>query len=96
MEHDAKASGLGEFYYDADRHEHSMVFTVIGTGVGAAIIDHGQLIRGVQNSAGEIGHATVGCAGRRVVHLHGSARLPGNLHQPSWLARRRLLDRAGA
>jgi glucokinase len=59
MEHDAKAAGLGEFYYGAGRNEPSMVFTVIGTGVGAAIILNGELIRGVKNFAGEVGHATV-------------------------------------
>ncbi len=59
MEHDAKAAGLGEFYYGAGRDEQSMVFTVIGTGVGAAIILNGQLIRGVKNFAGEVGHTTV-------------------------------------
>jgi glucokinase len=92
MEHDAKASGLGEFYYGAGRHEQSMVFTVIGTGVGAAIIDHGQLIRGVQNSAGEIGHATVdrdgewcACGSRGCLETYISG---------PWLARRyqRLLE----
>ena len=92
MEHDAKASGLGEFYYGAGRHEHSMVFTVIGTGVGAAIIDHGRLIRGVQNSAGEIGHATVdrdgewcACGSRGCLETYISG---------PWLARRyqRLLE----
>jgi glucokinase len=59
MEHDAKAAGLGEFYFGAGRDEQSMVFTVIGTGVGAAIILNGQLIRGVKNFAGEVGHTTV-------------------------------------
>jgi glucokinase len=88
MEHDAKAAGLGEFYYGAGRDEHSMVFTVIGTGVGAAIIYNGQLIRGAQNSAGEIGHATVdrdgewcACGSRGCLETYISG---------PWLARRYL------
>ena len=59
MEHDAKSAALGEFYYGAGRNEKNMIFVVVGTGVGAAIIMDGQLIRGVKNFAGEIGHATV-------------------------------------
>lgn len=59
MEHDAKSAALGEFYYGAGRNQKSMVYVVIGTGVGAAIIMDGQLMRGVKNFAGEIGHATV-------------------------------------
>jgi len=59
MEHDAKSAALGEFYYGAGRNQKSMVYVVVGTGVGAAIIMDGQLVRGVKNFAGEIGHATV-------------------------------------
>jgi glucokinase len=93
MEHDAKAAGLGEFYYGAGRDEHSMVFMVIGTGVGAAIILDGQLIRGVKNFAGEVGHATVdrngeacACGSRGCLETYTSG---------PWLARRyqRLLER---
>jgi len=36
-----------------------MVYVVIGTGVGAAIIIDGQLYYGESNSAGEVGHITV-------------------------------------
>lgn len=95
MEHDAKAAGLGEFYYGAGRDEHSMVFMVIGTGVGAAIILDGQLIRGVKNFAGEVGHATVdrdgeacACGSRGCLETYTSG---------PWLARRyqRLLEREG-
>jgi glucokinase len=59
MEHDAKAAGLGEFYYGLGRNERSMVYTVIGTGVGSAIIVDGALYRGLRNFAGEVGHITL-------------------------------------
>jgi glucokinase len=64
LEHDAKAAALGEYHYGAGRgrgdkkHRH-MVYIVAGTGVGGAMIDDGKLIRGVQNSAGEIGHISL-------------------------------------
>jgi glucokinase len=92
MEHDAKSAALGEFYYGAGRHQKSMVYVVVGTGVGAAIIMDGQLIRGVKNFAGEIGHATVdrngdlcSCGSKGCLETYTSG---------PWLARRyqRLLD----
>jgi len=68
---------------------------VVGTGVGAAIILDGQLIRGVKNFAGEVGHATVdrngeacACGSRGCLETYTSG---------PWLARRyqRLLEREG-
>ncbi len=64
LEHDAKAAALGEYHYGAGRakenqHSKHMVYIVAGTGVGGAMIENGELIRGVQNTAGEIGHITL-------------------------------------
>jgi len=59
LEHDAKAAALGEFHFGAGRGERSMVYIVVGTGVGAACIVDGQLYRGPHNSAGEVGHITL-------------------------------------
>jgi len=93
LEHDAKAAALGEFYYGAGRGERSMVYIVVGTGVGAAIIADGQLYRGEYNSAGEVGHITLdrqgelcSCGSRGCVETYTSG---------PWLARRyqRALDR---
>jgi glucokinase len=59
LEHDAKAAALGEYYYGAGRGERSMVYIVVGTGEGAAIIIDGHLYRGMHNTAGEVGHITI-------------------------------------
>jgi glucokinase len=59
LEHDAKAAALGEFHYGAGRGEQSMVYIVVGTGVGAAFIIDGQLYRGMHNLAGEVGGMTI-------------------------------------
>ena len=59
VEHDAKAAGLGDFYFGAGRGSRSMVYVVVGTGVGAAVIVDGELFRGDHNAAGEIGHTTI-------------------------------------
>jgi glucokinase len=59
LEHDAKAAGIGEFHLGAGRGARDMVYIVVGTGVGAAIIMDGQVRRGPHNSAGEVGHITI-------------------------------------
>jgi glucokinase len=59
LEHDAKVAALGEYHYGAGRGHKHMVYIVAGTGVGGAMIDDSKLIRGVQNSAGEIGHISL-------------------------------------
>ena len=95
LEHDAKAAALGEFTYGAGRGSKSMVYIVVGTGVGAAIILDGQLYRGLCNSAGEVGHITLdrqgelcSCGSRGCVETYLSG---------PWLARRyrRALAREG-
>lgn len=59
LEHDAKAAALGEFYFGAGRGEQSMVYIIVGTGVGAALIMDGAIYRGMHNSAGEFGHTVL-------------------------------------
>lgn len=79
LEHDAKAAALGEFYYGAGQGEENMVYIVLGTGVGAAIIANGQLYRGMHNASGEMGHITIDrhgepchCGSRGCVELYTS------------------------
>jgi glucokinase len=59
LEHDAKAAAVGEMHYGAGRGESSLVYVVAGTGVGAAIIMDGKVVRGQKNFAGEIGHVSL-------------------------------------
>lgn len=94
LEHDAKAAGLGDYYFGAGRGAASMVYVVVGTGVGAALIIDGQLYRGAHNSAGEIGHTTIdrngelcSCGGHGCVETYTSG---------PWLARRYARARAKA
>ncbi|MCK6578720.1 MAG: ROK family protein [Anaerolineae bacterium] len=86
LDHDAKAAALGEFHYGAGRGRGSMVYVVIGTGVGAAIILDGKLHYGESNTAGEVGHITVdrhgdlcACGSRGCMETYTSG---------PWLARR--------
>ena len=59
LEHDAKAAALGEFYFGAGQGEQGMVYIIVGTGVGAALIMDGAIYRGMHNSAGEFGHTVL-------------------------------------
>jgi glucokinase len=102
LEHDAKAAGLGDYYFGAGRGSRSMIYVVVGTGVGAALIVDGAVYRGAHNSAGEIGHTTIdrngercGCGSRGCVETYMSgpwlARRYARLHAPEMAAATQLL-----
>jgi glycyl-radical enzyme activating protein/glucokinase-like ROK family protein len=93
LDHDAKATALGEYYYGAGRGAQSMVFIIAGTGVGGAIIDRGELIRGPYNSAGEIGHITLDRQGE--LCSCGSRGCVETFISGPWLARRYARAQAG-
>src|SRR4051794_31486387 len=59
LEHDAKASALGEFHFGAGRGARDMALIIVGTGIGAAMILDGKLFRGTNDAGGEVGHITV-------------------------------------
>jgi glucokinase len=86
IDHDAKASGLGEYHYGAGRGERSMIYVIVGTGVGIAIIADGQIYRGLHNSAGEFGHSTIDRTG--AVCSCGSRGCVETFMSGPWLARR--------
>jgi predicted NBD/HSP70 family sugar kinase len=59
IENDVKAATLAEQRFGAGKNTRDFVYLNIGTGIAAGFISQGQLIRGWQNDAGEIGHTTV-------------------------------------
>ncbi|MDO4670460.1 MAG: ROK family protein [Aerococcus sp.] len=52
---DANCAALGEVFHGAGRGEQQLIFVVIGTGIGGAVVLNGQLIPGVHLLAGEFG-----------------------------------------
>ena len=56
VENDANAAGWAEFVYGAGRDTKNMVLLTIGTGLGAAIIVEGHMVRGAYGFAAELGH----------------------------------------
>lgn len=63
VENDVKASALGAAAY-LDARRSSLTFLNFGTGVASATVVRGELLRGVTNAAGEIGHLPVDPAGK--------------------------------
>jgi len=59
LENDANAAAVGEMWMGAGRGRSAIVCVTLGTGVGGGIILNGELWRGVDGAAAEIGHMCV-------------------------------------
>jgi len=59
LENDANAAALGEMWRGAARGCQTIICLTLGTGVGGGIILEGKLWRGIDGTAGEIGHTSV-------------------------------------
>lgn len=81
IENDANAAAMGELWKGAARDTRTMICITLGTGVGGGIILDGKLWRGVDGSAGEIGHTTIephggvicGCGSEGCLEVYASA-----------------------
>jgi glucokinase len=59
LENDANAAAVGEIWQGAARGCGTVICLTLGTGVGGGIILDGDLWRGIDGTAGEIGHTSV-------------------------------------
>lgn len=59
VENDANAAGWAEYAYGAGKGKRNMVLLTIGTGLGAAMVVDGHLVRGAYGFAAELGHVRV-------------------------------------
>ena len=64
MDNDANAMAFGEFRYGAGKGRRNVIFITLGTGVGGGLVLNGELYRGAQFGAGEIGQASIEFDGR--------------------------------
>jgi glucokinase len=64
VENDANAAAWGEFAFGAGRESDHLVLVTVGTGVGGGIVLDGELWRGSNGIAAEIGHLRVVPGGR--------------------------------
>ncbi len=72
IEHDAKAGAIAEFRLGAGRSFKNIIFLTLGTGLGAGIIINGEIYRGKNNLAGEVGHTRISDKGPLVYGKEGS------------------------
>ena len=79
LDNDANLACYGEFWLGAGQGTQSMCLLTLGTGVGGGIIVFGQLLRGIDGTAAEIGHMIVqrdgrpcGCGARGCLEAYGS------------------------
>lgn len=59
IENDANATLIGEFNFGAARGADPVALLTVGTGIGGAVLNAGQLVQGAHGSAGELGHLCV-------------------------------------
>lgn len=81
LENDANAAAVGEMWKGAGRGKRTIICVTLGTGVGGGIIIDGKLWRGIDGSAGELGHVGVEpfggvactCGSRGCLEVYASA-----------------------
>lgn len=56
IDNDVRCAALGELKFGAGKGCENFVCITVGTGIGSGLVINGQLVRGVANAAGEIGH----------------------------------------
>lgn len=59
LDNDANLATLGEYWQGAGQGAASLIMLTLGTGVGGGIVLNGQLYRGPDGTAGELGHMVI-------------------------------------
>lgn len=80
LENDANSAAIGEHWLGASKDFINSICVTLGTGVGGGIILSGEILRGIDGTAGEIGHICVEpfgapcrCGSRGCVEQYSSA-----------------------
>ena len=76
-ENDVRAMAFGEARLGAGRDYDSLLCVTVGTGIGGALLFHGEIWPGEHFSAGEIGYLVIGWDGDDAVILDQYASGPG-------------------
>lgn len=59
LDKDTTAAAVGEVWTSRGPADDSFVFIYIGTGIGAAVVREGEVVRGSTHNLGEVGHIVV-------------------------------------
>lgn len=80
LENDATAAAIGESWIGASKDVDSSICITLGTGIGGGIIIDGNVLRGIDGTAGEVGHVVVdhnghscGCGNFGCIEQYASA-----------------------
>jgi glucokinase len=65
LDRDTAMAAIGEAVAGAAKGARDFVYVTISTGIGGAIVSGGRMLRGANNTAGEIGHLPVALEGPR-------------------------------
>ncbi|HUH13510.1 MAG TPA: ROK family protein [Longimicrobiales bacterium] len=65
LDNDAHCATYGEWWVGAGRNVDTLVGFTLGTGIGGGIVLDGEILHGVSDAAGEIGHMTIDSTGRK-------------------------------
>ena len=98
LENDATAAAIGEYWLGSTAKVQTSVFVTLGTGIGGGLILNGKPYRGIDGTAGEIGHICVvsdgiecGCGSFGCVEQYASAtavaRIAAELREANGSAR---------
>jgi glucokinase len=63
VDNDANAAALGEWRFGAGQGARSLLYVTVSTGIGGGWVLDGQIYRGADSLAGEIGHLAIDPAG---------------------------------
>ena len=64
FENDANAAAIAEKWWGCGLGYDNLVYIKLGTGVGSGIMINGEIYKGFNGTAGEIGHTTIEADGR--------------------------------
>ena len=59
LDNDVHAATLAEMRWGIGKDSHDFIYLNVGTGIASGLVFNGQLLRGTQNYAGELGHMVV-------------------------------------
>lgn len=65
VDNDIKMALIGATFQSTQLSASDVTYLSIGSGVGAAVMYHGNMIRGINNAAGEIGHTMFSLNGKQ-------------------------------
>ena len=59
IDNDANVGALGEFTFGAGKNNRHIIYYTVSTGIGAGIVINGEIYRGGNGYAGELGHVPI-------------------------------------